>query len=143
MSEAQQLAMQITRALPRIKTGALRFWGQWFGRPYDNSHRIVRCDAELDIIRIHFDEAETLTVWSPRRYVATENEFRISDADRVRWEWFYYGAPRTAENHKFKDYKRVQDVVELTTNWSLSETKPTLASPAVEIPDFQARHSLD
>jgi hypothetical protein len=98
MSEAQQMAEHINGRLPHIKTGALCFWGQWFGRPYDNVHRTVACEADGEVLRLRFNEGESLFVWSPRSLKADQRAFRIADAAKVRWEWFYYGRPKTESN---------------------------------------------
>ena len=34
------IADRISAALPNIKAGSLRIWGEWFGKPYDNFHTI-------------------------------------------------------------------------------------------------------
>src|SRR5277367_2653340 len=95
----------MTKCLPRIKSGSLRFWGQWFGKPYDNWYQVTACDADGDLLRIHFPDKETLSVWRPRDAVVDEQTFRIGDADRVRWDWSYYGSepglPATGEFLEF------------------------------------------
>jgi hypothetical protein len=45
MERHTQLAERINAALP-VKSGALRVWGDWFGRPYDNMHVIVSASSE-------------------------------------------------------------------------------------------------
>jgi len=62
MTEANKLADRINRALPRVKKGGLRFRGEWFGRPSDNCHFLERCDAENDLLRLYFNENDTLSV---------------------------------------------------------------------------------
>src|SRR5437588_63322 len=128
MTEAEQLVERITAFLPRIKRGTLRFWGEWFGRPYDNLHRLVKCAAVEDLLRLDFDEGELLCVWAPRRAVVDERTFRIADADRVRWEWFYYGRPKIAVNRYFMDFVRTATGVKAETNvdWYGTNLKPAL-----------------
>jgi hypothetical protein len=65
MSEAEQFCEQIRAAIPNIRSGSLRFWGVWFGRPHDNEHRLIACSAEKDVLHCHFDEGEALHVWFP------------------------------------------------------------------------------
>jgi hypothetical protein len=31
-------------------------------------------------------------------------------ADRVRWEWFYYGQPKTAANFYFEEFGSSKDI---------------------------------
>jgi hypothetical protein len=39
-------------------------------------------------LRVFFNEGEVLSVWSPSGLTINSSTCRISDADRVRWEWF-------------------------------------------------------
>jgi hypothetical protein len=135
MTEAEQLAERISRALPRVKSGTLRFWGQWFGRPHDNWHRLVGCDADGDRLRLHFNGGETLSVWSPREATVGEEIFQIRDAHRVRWEWFSYGRPKTASNLYFEDFSRAGGEIAVTTNvdWYTPDVRPDPSEPAIEI----------
>ena len=135
MTSAEELAEWITATLPDIKTGSIRLWGVWFGRPYDNCHRIVGCDAAEEAVRIRFDHDEVLSVFSPRRASIDRRTFRIDDADRVLWEWFRYGRPQTAENRCFREFIRsTAGVVSARTNDDASgPLKPIGSEPAVEI----------
>jgi hypothetical protein len=72
MNEAQQAADQIRAANPNVKSGTLRFRGHWFGRPYDNYHRLVGCDSEFDVLKLYFNEGEVLS------------QIGIAGNDRVR-----------------------------------------------------------
>jgi hypothetical protein len=107
----------------------------WFGRPYDNWHRLVGCDAEHDLLRVHFNEGETLSVWSPQVLTVDASTFRIGGADRVRWEWFLYGRPKTPSNLFFQDFIRQATAVSATTNvdWYTPELNPSSSDAAVEI----------
>lgn len=135
MSEVERIAERIKRQLPHVKAGTLRFWGEWFGRPYDNVHRMTGCDAKADLLQMYFDGKEVLSVWSPRRLDMGEHTFRIGDATRVRWEWFYYGRSQTAENRYFEEFVRTVDTIEATTNvdWYKPMLHPDTGQAAVEI----------
>ena len=135
MTEAEQLAARISEAIPNVKRGTLRFWGQWFGRPYDNVHTLVRCDAEENILRLYFNEGEVLSVWSPRNLQLDDSTFRISSAERVRWEWFYYGRPKLPSNCYFLDFMRSGKEIAATSNVDRDTPDRQLKAshPAVEI----------
>ncbi len=83
-SEAQQIVKRMTSLLPHVKAGALRIWGEWFGRPYDNLHTIIGCQADKELLQIVFSEGETLIVWNPRGFQIGQETFRIDVAERVR-----------------------------------------------------------
>lgn len=135
MSEAEKIVEQLSGNLPNVKSGSLRIWGQWFGRPMDNWHSLVACEAEGDVLRLKFNEDETLYVWEPVQAVINDKMFRIQQADRVRWEWFYYGRPKTSSNRYFEDFIRKEGEIIATTNvdWYSPDLRPTLGSLAVEI----------
>ena len=104
MTEAEKIVEQLSGNLSNVKSGGLRIWGQWFGRPMDNWHSLVACEAEGNNLLLKFNEDETLCVWAPRQAVISDKIFRIKDADRVRWEWFCYGRPKTPSNRYFEDF---------------------------------------
>jgi hypothetical protein len=135
MHEVGFIADRIREALPRLKPGSLRFWGAWFGRPYDNLHRMVGCESKEDILSMHFNEDEVLSVWLPNGLVLEESRFEISDAERVRWEWFAYGSPKIAANRFFKDFVKTRETVVASTNVNLytPDLRTDLSLPAVEI----------
>jgi len=142
MREAETMADVITRQLPEIKPGTLRFWGEWFGgRPYDNKHRLIGCDAQADLLRLHCHEGEVLSVWSPRDLyirpsgLRSEPILRIRDAARVRWDWFFYGRAHTAENRYFEQYVKTSNSIEATSNadWYDPILKPSDKEAAVEM----------
>jgi hypothetical protein len=135
LSKAEQIAARIAGALPSLKTGTLRFWGEWFGRPYDNNHKIIGCDARGDLLHIRFDEGESLHLWSPQQSELDHRTFRIQNAARVRWEWFAYGHRKTEQNLYFMDFTRIDERIDAETNidWYMPSLRPTLLAPAVEI----------
>ena len=104
MNEAAKIAERIGHLLPRIKAGTLRFFGEWFGRPYDNMHVIKRAEAKDDCLIVTFDQREMLSVWNPSGFKINEKEFQIDSASRVLWQWYYYGRPQTPQNLYYFDY---------------------------------------
>ena len=104
MTDAEILANCLSRQLPRVKRGALRIWGEWFGRPYDNIHTIIAAVARGDTLILSFDQGETLTIENPGKAAFDQNTCQIGVASRVRWEWFYYGRERLPENLQYLDY---------------------------------------
>ena len=42
--------------------------------------------------------------------------FRIQNAARVRWEWFYYGRPKTDQNRYFMDFTRTVHRIDAQNN---------------------------
>ncbi|HWY62681.1 MAG TPA: hypothetical protein VNW15_12340 [Rhizomicrobium sp.] len=131
-STAEDYAALLNRKHAKLKQGTLRFWGVWFGRPNDSWHRIVACDAEPDLLKIRFNDSELLSVWSPSGLEADTSKFQISDASRVRWEWFYYGRPQTPANLFFYDFSKGEKGTS-DVNWYEPDLRPQSGFPAVEI----------
>jgi hypothetical protein len=135
MNESARMAEQIKEMLPGMNAGTLRFWGVWFGRPHDNIHKLLDCDAKDDVLTMRFNQDEILTVWSPKRLRLDASKFQILDAQRVRWEWFSYGSPKAEENRFFYDFIQKGMSVVASTNVTRSkpEMRPRRLLPAVEI----------
>jgi hypothetical protein len=135
MNESARIAEQIKKMLPGVKAGTLRFWGVWFGRPHDNVHTLLECDAIDAVLRMRFNEDEILTLWFPQGLTMDDSTFQISDAERVRWEWFYYGRSRTDENRFFYDFIKTGKsvVASSNVNWSQPKMRTNRSLPAVEI----------
>ncbi len=136
MSDLNELCEQLSANIASIKPGALRFWGIWFGRPYDNQHRIVSVATHQDSLVFTFDEGETLTVVEPKGMRVNEREFRIQSASVVRWEWFYYGRPQEPTNRFFEEFTDNGSGISFSTNadWSAKDSRPDRRFAAVEMP---------
>jgi len=116
-------------------SGSLCIWGDWFGKPYDNGHRVVRAQAEGHEVTITFNDGETLQVWHPRGIELGPGGLRILSAQRVRWEWFLYGGPHFTQYRYFLDYTfdagRVIGSSDL--DWYVPEFKTDPTLPAVQL----------
>lgn len=88
------------------KSGSLRFWGDWFGRPMDNCHKPVSAsfDEAEGLLVIQFDEGETCEIFGASGIVNTRNDFCVEKAGRIGWTWYYYGRERTPENLFRREY---------------------------------------
>lgn len=78
--------------------GSLCFYGDWFGRPYDNYHEIKEYSYSDDVLEIVFDEWERLIVIEPSGITNTEKEFSISHAKLVKWSYYPYGSTQAEMN---------------------------------------------
>ncbi|GEM_PF-4545725 len=89
-----------------INGGSISFWGESFGRPHDNFHRIETVRWERENISIHFSEGESLYVTEPVGIVNSEQKFEIQDAAKILWVWYLYGEERSYENMFVLQYKK-------------------------------------
>jgi len=123
-------------AAPVAVHGSVRVFGDWFGKPYDNDHHLQSVRADGDTLVLDFDEGERLTVWRPRGLALMDSGgIKLRRADRVRWDFFYYGRPRVDENRY-----RIEHIVDgprvsatTTIDWAPVRFRPSLAKPALEL----------
>lgn len=95
--EAKELT-ELINNLEEKPGGTLRFYGEWFGRPYDNYHKILECIFRNGILEIKFDAGEGIKIWSPFNIIFNDNELIIKDSTCVEFLRYYYGKPQTKEN---------------------------------------------
>ena len=116
-----------------MKSGSLRFWGHWFGRPYDNLHSIVDAAANADSLALHFNCGELLQIDGAKKVVVEAQRFVVEDALRVRWEWNTYGNP--PGRRYYQEYVRRADhlAAETYVDWYHSVLRPCETEAAVEI----------
>lgn len=99
-----------------VTGGSLCFYGDWFGRPCDNYHKIQNYTYENDILCICFDEGEVLRVISPRNIINEENMFAITNAAKVEWIHHLY-SDTIKENNRANCYELVDGKVLKTTKY--------------------------
>lgn len=87
-----QLAIKSVEADIVTKRGSLFFFGESFGRPYDNIHKIKSVHYDGELLVICFDQWEELFVYNPQDIESTEKELRIGCASKVKWRYIPYGS---------------------------------------------------
>jgi hypothetical protein len=134
---SDDLRTAIYEQLDLLRSGSLCFWGVWFGKPYDNIHRIVGADSSGDTAVIYFDHAESLTIDAPKNWSLDAGSLLIRRADRVRLQWFYYGRLPSRETLQFEEYRWAEGLVEFTTDFQPGR-RPELDqnAPAVQLHSF-------
>lgn len=132
--KSQAAADAIKRARS-LKAGSFTFFGEWFGKPYDNWHKILGCSAVGADLIVEFEGGETLTVTDPEGIDAGPDVFVIRKASAVRWEWFYYGQPHSAESRYFFQYTVHGSSVKADTNvdWYTPALSPSISENAIEM----------
>ena len=112
----------------------MSFWDHWFGRPYDNLHRIVGADSLDGTTVIYFDQAESLVVEAPRGWSLANGRLLIREAARVRFQWFYYGRLPSHETLMFREYRWVDDHLTFATDFQPgSPPELNRNAPAVQL----------
>lgn len=77
--------------------GTLRFYGEWFGRPYDNYHKILECVFKDEILYIKFDAGETIKIWNPNNIILNNDELIIKNSTCVEFLRYDYDKQLTKE----------------------------------------------
>ena len=134
--QAHAIAEALAPLLP-LRLGALKVWGDWFGRPYENGHVVVAARVGPDgVLVLDFDEGERLRVTNPDAWVVDAESLeplRIGQAERVEWGWFYYGRPQSPDSWFEENHWRDGDVIRASTtaNWYVPRFVATQTEPAV------------
>lgn len=138
MTGAEAIAAEVSRILPNAKQGDIRFWGVHFGRPFDTTHRITASSAEGDELVVDFDSGERLIVIRPAEWSVDRQTFVIRCAERVTWQTFDYGEPRTPEHTHQRDFVREADGIVLSPRPSpySGSDRPDPSQPAVQIVSY-------
>ena len=125
----------VNQSLAELKAGSLCFWGDWFGKPYDNQHRITGAMAVDEYDVIYFNEGETLRLEGPQNWSLNGGRLLIRDAISVRFQWFYYGRLPGPDSLRFIEYRRVGGAIEVSADFIPGQIAPTVnpSKPAVEL----------
>lgn len=91
------------------KSGSFCFWGDWFGRPLDNSHVCTKASLEGDLLMADFEGGESLTVYGAKEVFSDKGKFYVTDAEMIVWEWDLYDEPEGEDSRRFIEYKKLPD----------------------------------
>lgn len=130
--EAMELIKEINN-LEEKPEGSLRFYGEWFGRPYDNYHKILECVFKDGILKIKFDAGETIKIWNPNNIILNKNELIIKDSTCVEFLRYHYGKPQTKENLIIDRYSNGELIIPSIKDRKIYNKIITQGYPAVEL----------
>ena len=119
MPEIMSEVIRMSREFAITKSGSFCFWGDWFGRPLDNSHKCVKADFRNGLLTADFADGESLTVYGAKGVFSDDGRFYVIDADTVVWEWELYGEPRSEDSRRFIEYKKQLSFIKAAESGSL------------------------
>lgn len=93
----------------KASKGSLCFWGDWFGRPYDNLHIIKEVYYRDKVLFITFENDEELEIHNPKDIINEIGHFKICDADIIYWTWYPYGVEKHTESQHKLIYQRLDN----------------------------------
>lgn len=73
-----------------VELASLELPGRWFGRPYDNFHRLSRSEVSGEEFLLELDDRLHLLIGGITSVEVTEMIFTI-DADRIVFHWQEFG----------------------------------------------------
>ena len=130
--EAMEFIKEINN-LEEKPGGTLRFYGEWFGRPYDNYHKILECVFRDGILEIKFDAGETIRIWNPNNIILNKNELIIKDSTCVEFLRYHYGKTQKKENLIIDRYSNGELINPSIKNGKIYNKIITQGYPAVEL----------
>lgn len=110
------------------KCGSLWFFGESFGRPYDNVHRIKSIKYDGELLEIMFDRGEELLIYNPENIRSNEKELKIGEASKVKWFYIPYGS---YTRQRTETYKKESGKVTKITEYGEEVLENGMDSPAV------------
>ncbi|HGY9594063.1 hypothetical protein [Vibrio campbellii] len=63
----------------------------WFGRPYDNQHRLTWIAERDNKLILEFDNQMYLTFTKPIQLKVSDSEFIVDDFQQLTFDWQGYG----------------------------------------------------
>jgi hypothetical protein len=132
MSHLDEIAADINALPPCQRSGTLRIWGDWFGRPLDNVHACTACCVGQDHLVLLFDAGEELHVWNPAGVKVVGSCLIFEHATRVRWEW-YSGLRHVMSSLQYLDYALKDGQIQFRSgaDWKSSHTAISDANAVV------------
>lgn len=73
------------------KEGMMRLYEEWFGRPYDNFHKINHATYDNDCLSVYFESKEVLIIYHPIGIANQEHCFEVKQTAKVIWIYTPYG----------------------------------------------------
>ena len=136
LPSAVEAAADLSAVLGSVKRGALRMFGDWFGRPVDNVLIADSVKAEGHDLIVGFGDGEELVISDPAEWAFAADTFRVGRASRVIWRWYYYGRPKEPANlltieHWFDESGVLR--ARSDADWSLRAFGLSSSEPAAEL----------
>lgn len=140
MTLAERAATDLVGRLGSLPVGSLRVFGDFFGKPYDNAHRVESATATGHDLVLTFDDGERLVISEPEAWEFGPSVLRVERATRVAWTWHLYGRPKVESNLRTIEHwiegGRVH--ARIDGDRHLYPFNPSLLHPAAEVLAYPA-----
>jgi hypothetical protein len=88
----EQIVAVIVEWFGRVNGASLKLPNGWFGRPYDNLHRLTSATANAGTVIVVLDERQELSISSPGSVTIDPKALRLVNSTRIVWRWAEYGS---------------------------------------------------
>lgn len=126
------IAEQFMALEQKVRSGSLRTFWCWFGRPMDNYHVSKSASFDGEVLKIIFENGEMLEVWNPSGIAVDGIVLKIPKAKKVKWSWYLHGKPQNAQSLMYYEYEISGNNVISKTNSPWPE-KGSTSEMAVEL----------
>ncbi len=79
----------------QVGGASLQLPSGWFGRPFDNLHRLTSGTVAADRLLLVLDDQLLLSLAHPRTVVYDQKNLRLSGFDHATWDWDEYGGGKS------------------------------------------------
>jgi hypothetical protein len=114
-------------------------WGEWLGgRPGENAYLLIgrEYDKKDDKLILNFNGNEKCTIINPIKMEWKGKCLLVKSAQKIIWEFYYYGKPQTPETRTLIEYtfidKNQVHVIEKGNYWNRDEVINILGKKAIE-----------
>ena len=87
------VAAEVTRWFGEVRGASLELPSGWFGRPFDNLHKLseIRVESGDDVVLV-LDGVQELTVHAPQSVASASTNLVIGPIAGGTWKWAEYGS---------------------------------------------------
>lgn len=111
-------------------------WGEWLGgRIGENAYLLEKEEKKVENVILYFSENEKCTIVKPVNMLWNGKRLSVKSADKIIWEFYYYGKPQTPENLITIEYCLLDDShvnVIQKGNWQRDEVIKTKGKIAID-----------
>lgn len=91
---AKDVAQEVSAFFARFSVASVRLPDGWFGRPYDNHHRLTKIENIGGSVVVELDGCQELTVVEPTAVDVEAGVLRVTGFAKAVWDWVEYGGNR-------------------------------------------------
>jgi hypothetical protein len=88
----EQTAGTLVAWFASVGGASLKLPNGWFGRPYDNQHRLTDIESSEDLLILTLDERQELRISAPQDVETSGKRLAIASSVRIDWNWREYGS---------------------------------------------------